>query len=130
MLDRIKHENPPIYLFVIGLAGWVVPGGGYYLLAEYRRAVIVFCAITVTFLLGLYVGSIGVIDPVASRPWYVAQIMNTPLVAVIGHIGAGGMYPSYGRPAELGQIYTGIAGLLNLLVIVKSVYLAHLRQEG
>ena len=45
-------------------------------------------------------------------------------------VGAAGTYPVYGRPAEIGQIYTSIAGLLNLLCIVNAVYMAHLRSVG
>jgi hypothetical protein len=77
---------------------------------------------------GLYVGSIGVIDPVGAKAWYVAQIMNSPLVAALGHLTAGGGFPVYGRPNEIGQIYTGVTGLLNLLCIINAVYLAHLHR--
>ena len=122
------RENKLLFLLIVALAGWVVPGGGYYILNEKKRAIVIFAAICVTFFLGLYIGSIGVVDPVISRPWYFAQIMNSPLVAILGHHTAGGGYPVYGRPNEIGQLYTGIAGLLNLLCIVNEVYSAHLRK--
>ena len=50
-----------------------------------------------------------------------------PLVFFLGQIGASGNFPVYGRAGEVGQIYTSIAGLLNLLCIVNAVYTAHLR---
>jgi hypothetical protein len=115
-------------LFLVGLAGWLVPGGGYFLLKETRRALIILATIVLTFGLGVYIGSIGVVDPVGSRLWYFLQIMNSPFVAIIGRMTAGGGYPVFGRPNEMGQIYTSIAGLLNLLSIVNSVYLAYLRR--
>jgi hypothetical protein len=84
--------------------------------------------IAATFAIGLYIGSVGVVDPVGAKPWYVAQIMNTPAVAALGQMTKTSGYAVYGRPGEIGQIYTSIAGLLNLLVIVNAVYLAHLRE--
>ena len=124
-------ENTLVSLFLTGLAGWIIPGGGYFFLRETSRALIIFITIAGTFCLGLYIGSIGVVDPIGSRLWFVIQMMTTPAVAVIGHMTAGGAFPVYGRPNEIGQIYTSTAGLLNLLCIVNSVYMAYLRKlEG
>ena len=126
-MGRRSKENQVLFLLVVGLLAWLVPGAGHFVLKEKKRAIIIFATIVLTFCMGIYVGSIGVIDPVGAWWWYVAQIMNSPMVAVLGHLTAGGAYPVYGRPNEIGQIYTSIAGLLNLLCIVNAVYLAHLR---
>jgi hypothetical protein len=115
-------------LLVVGLLAWLLPGAGHFALNEKKRAAIIFVAIVLTFCAGLYVGSIGVIDPINAKPWYVAQVMNSPLVLTLGHLTGTGNYPVYGRPNEIGQIYTGITGLLNLLCIVNAVYMAHLRK--
>ena len=123
-----NREKNILFLAVVALSSWFVPGAGYYLLKEKKHAAIIFATIVLTFSIGLYVGSIGVIDPIRSWHWYIAQIMNSPLVAILGHISAGGGFAVYGRPNDIGQIYTSIAGLLNLLCIVNAVYLAHLRQ--
>jgi hypothetical protein len=127
---RQIRENPLPFLAVVGLAGWLVPGGGYFLLKETKRALIIFITITLTFGVGIYIGSMGVVDPIGARLWYIVQLMNTPFVWIIGRMTAGGGYPVFGRPNEMGQIYTSIAGLLNLLSIVNSVYLAYLRKTG
>ena len=124
---RLKETNP-LFLIIIGLLSWLIPGGGYFLLNEKKRAVIIFLVIVLTFCIGLYVGSIGVIDSIDSKPWYVGQMMFSPTVAVLGYVTAGGGYQVYGRPNEIGQLYTSIAGLLNLLCIVNTVYLAHLHR--
>ncbi len=129
-MRRRSKEDYILFLLIVGLAGWLVPGGGHFLLKKEKQGIIIFTTIILTFCIGLYIGSIGVVDPVGSWPWYVAQIMNSPLVAVLGHVTAGGGYPVYGRPNEIGQIYTSIAGLLNLLCIVNAVYLANLRRTG
>ena len=120
-------ENHAAALISTGALAWLVPGAGHYALGEKKRAVIIFVAIILTFLVGVYVGSVGVIDPVHARPWYFAQMMNSPLVMILGRIGATGNYRVYGRAGEIGQIYTSIAGLLNLLCIVNAIYMAHLR---
>ena len=120
-------KSKPISLISVGLVGWLVPGGGYFLLKENIHGLIIFVTIFLTFLIGIYIGSIGVVDPVDSKPWYIAQIMNSPFVIMLGQITAKGDFPVYGRAREIGQIYTSIAGLLNLLCIINAVYSGHLR---
>jgi hypothetical protein len=132
-------DNHALYLITIGLLAWLVPGAGHYALHEHRRATVMFIVIVLTFLVGLYVGSIGVIDPIGAKPWYAAQVMNSPVVLLMGshvaHVQRQAesnhtkaiAYRVYGRPNEIGQIYTSIAGLLNLLCIVNAIYVAHLR---
>ncbi|MEJ2705103.1 MAG: hypothetical protein P8Z79_21910 [Sedimentisphaerales bacterium] len=123
-----SKEGHILMLLVVGLAGWLVPGGGHLVLGKTRHAIVIFVTIAATFGIGLYIGSVGVINPVGAKPWYVAQILNTPAVAALGQMTRTSGYAVYGRPGEIGQIYTSIAGLLNLLVIVNAVYLAHLRE--
>ncbi len=127
-MAQLSKENHVLFLLIVGLMGWLIPGGGHFLLKEQKRAIIIFTTIVLTFCAGIYVGSIGVIDPVGAKPWYAAQILNSPMVAVLGHLAAGGTFPVYGKPNEIGQIYTSIAGLLNLLCVINAVYLAHLRR--
>jgi hypothetical protein len=123
-------DNHALFLISTGALAWLVPGAGHYALNEKRRGLVIFVALVLTFTVGVYVGSIGVVDPVHARPWYVAQVMNSPLVMLLGRIGATGEYRVFGRANEIGQIYTSIAGLLNLLCIVNAVYTAHLRSVG
>ena len=127
-MEWSSKEKHTLLLLIVGLLAWLIPGAGHFLLKEKKRSIIIFATIVLIFCAGLYVGSIGVIDPVGAKPWYAAQIMNSPMVAAIGHLTAGGGYPVYGKPSEIGQIYTSIAGLLNLLCIINAVYVAHLRR--
>lgn len=126
-MARTGKDNDTLFLGIVGLLAWVVPGGGHFLLNERKRAVVIFVTVILTFVVGLYIGSIGAIDPVNAKPWYVAQLMNSPIVFFLGQISTSGHFPVYGRAGEIGQIYTSIAGLLNLLCIVNAVYTAHLR---
>jgi hypothetical protein len=124
--SAISKANDTLFLLTVGLLSWLIPGGGHLMLKENRRAFIIFVTIIFTFCIGIYIGSIGIINPVGAKPWYIAQIMNSPMVAVLGYFATKGDYPVFGRPNEIGQIYTSIAGLLNLLCVVNAVYLAHL----
>ena len=121
---RIK-ENNTLFVLVVGLLSWVLPGAGYLLIKEAKRFAIVFVTITMTFCMGLYIGSIGVVDPVASKICYTGQVLTSPFVSLLGHLTRGGGFIVYGKPNEIGQIYTGVAGLLNLLCIINAVYMAH-----
>lgn len=126
MANIQKHTNP-LFLIVVAIVSWLIPGAGYLLLNEKKRAIIIFITISLTFTTGIYVASIGVVDPLNAKAWFVAQMLNTPFVAILGSISTGSNYPVYGRTYEIGQIYTSIAGLLNLLCIVNSVHLAYTR---
>jgi hypothetical protein len=125
--------SPPntniLYALMVGLGGWFVPGAGHIILGERSRGIIIFVAITALFAGGLYIGSIGVVDAVNARPWYVGQMLTSPLVSLLARMNPsiGGMprWPSYGRPFEVGQIYTTIAGMLNFLCIVNAMYMAY-----
>jgi hypothetical protein len=130
-----RKKRPPV-LVHCGTARMAPPGGGTSLTERgktgndyIRDCYPDFPTITLTFCTGLYIGSIGIIDPVGATPWYVyvAQTMSSPIVLALGHISAGGGFPVYGWPNEVGQIYTSTAGLLNLLCIINALYLAHLR---
>jgi len=123
-----SKENHFVLLLTVGLVGWLVPGAGHFMIKERTRAIIIFTAIVLTFAIGLYIGSIAVVNPVTGKLAYVAQIMNSPAVAAIGRITKQGQYAVFGKPNEIGQIYTSIAGLLNLLCIVNAVYLAHVKK--
>ena len=139
-----SKEKHMLLVVTIGLVAWCIPGAGYCLLNDVKRCILVFVTIALTFGLGLYIGSVGVIDKVNHKPWYVAQVMNSPVVFLIGNYVANTAhqanmdriqnrdnpsepYTVYARQAEIGQIYTSIAGLLNLLCIVNAVYLAYTR---
>ncbi len=121
-----------LLLIVVGLAAWAVPGGGHFIIKERKRGIIIFVTVTLTFLAGLYVGSIAVVDRVGAKPWYDALIMSSPVVGLIANKVVMSktyvdetkpMFVSYGRSYDVGQIYTSVAGMLNLLCIISAVYM-------
>jgi len=124
---RSKDNNLAL-LLTVGLLGWLIPGAGHFFIKERSRALIIFTTIALTFIIGLYVGSVAVVNPATGKLAYVAQIMNSPAVVLIGRMTVDGHYTVFGKPNEIGQIYTSIAGLLNLLCVVNAVYLAHVQR--
>jgi hypothetical protein len=90
---------------VVALAGWLLPGSGYWLLGQWARGSIVFAAILTLYLLGLLVAGVRVIEvpgydahgneiqvrgqwiithgglmsEVSSKPWFVCQILTGPV---------------------------------------------------
>ena len=124
-MDMQKKVDHLLWLCTVALAAWVLPGAGHFLLSERKRALLIFLTITLTFAAGLWVGSIGVIDSVAGWAWYIAQIMVSPAAGIIDHITRSQKIVSFARPSDIGQIYTSVAGLLNLLCVINAVYLAY-----
>ncbi len=134
MKPNSSSADQGLRLVIVALAAWVIPGAGHFLIHERKRAFIIFVTITALFLSGLYIGSIGVVNHVNSKPWFLGQIFYSPAVGILsqkvqnGYIDKDGNrmdYDSYGRPCDVGQIYTGVAGLLNLLCILSAVYMAY-----
>lgn len=134
--------------FLVAVAGWVLPGAGYWLIGQRARGVTVCIAILLLFAAGLFVGGVRVIDvpgyeeagvrrvtgdgrwmlyaqPMATlldKPWYLGQIFVGPatLAASYGSIKAARHeYPKgTAHVAEFGTLYCAVAGMLNLLVII------------
>lgn len=54
--------------------------------------------------------------------WFLGQVLMGPLVAVVGylsnHAAQMGVERAYGRLWDVGSLYTAVAGMLNLLLIV------------
>ena len=124
-MNRQSVAKNMLLLPLAAVLGWLVPGAGYIVPRQIPRGVIVFVTITATFCAGLYIGSIGVVDQIGAKWWFFAQILTSPAVILLGRLTAGGTYPVYGRPCEIGQLYTSIAGLLNLLCIINAVYITY-----
>lgn len=114
-----------------GLLGWLVPGLGHVFIGDRLRGVICMATIVLTFWSGVAIGGVrGTIDPHERSLWFVAQLCagtNAGLAYAIRQVGsadAGSERPSAPAPwasAEIGVHYTGVAGLLNILVILDAM---------
>ena len=129
MADTNTNNRLPLekglWLIIVGLVAWMIPGAGHFLIRERKRGLILFAVITTLFAMGLFIGSIGVVDWVTGKIWFYAQILYSPAVGLIGNTTKHGGYLVHGHPCDIGQIYTGIAGMLNLLCVLSAVYMAY-----
>lgn len=117
---------------VAGFLSWLVPGLGHIYIGDRGRGIICLVTIVVTFWTGIAIGGVqGTVAPRARRLWFVAQLGtggNTlaayalhyhvdPETARSSRLSVISHYAS----SEVGVHYTGVAGLLNLLVIFDAV---------
>ncbi len=130
--------NPVIRVPIVGLLAWIVPGLGHFFIGERVRGLIYLVTITVTFWGGVAIG--GVCDTVNRQErtaWFMAQSC-TGVYALTAHfwgqhLGRGDkdkLPPecrAHWMSAETGVVYAGVAGLLNILVILDALARADLR---
>ena len=134
-------HSPAVPPPLVALAGWIVPGAGYWLLGQRTRAITVGVTILLVFVFGILISGIrvvqapdmngggGVMQRVLTRPWFIGQVL-------IGPVGIGSAYISdqlahsekyanieaKARLAEIGTLYTAVAGMLNLLTIIDAAH--------
>ena len=70
-----RHISPAL----VALAGWVIPGGGYFLLGERKCAYTVGLSIILLFLMGILIGGIRIMDPPGWGEYgYMDQLIARP----------------------------------------------------
>jgi len=139
MPESVDNMPPPL----VALAGWLVPGAGYWLIGEKKRAITVGVTIVAIFIVGILISGIrvveapdmgtagGPIQKVLSRPWFIGQVLNGPMgIAAawtsdqLAHSARYKTIEAKARLAEIGTLYTAVAGMLNLLTMIDSAYRA------
>ena len=137
--------------YLVALAGWLVPGAGYWLIGHRGRGVTVGVTIVLLFVFGLLVGGVRVLEvpyydrtgrrvdrplleEVRSKPWSIAQVMTGPVAIAAGAVSVYASTPdstgntpgaeSHARVNEIAILYTAVAGMLNLLTIIDSAHRA------
>lgn len=117
---------------VAGVLTWLVPGLGHLYLGQRARGLVCMITITVTFWTGVAIGGVrSTVDPHGRKLWFLAQLCtggNTAagygLHRYIDPDAARRTKPAvtpYWASADVGVHYTGVAGLLNLLVIFDAI---------
>jgi len=124
---------------LIAVAAWAMPGLGYWLIGEKIRAVICGVCVLAIFLMGLLIGGVRVVtppaglglDPILQKPWFCGQVLAGP-IAIVSATAASYTSPdreSTSRSNEIGMLYTAIAGMLNLLVMMDAAHRSTLPAE-
>jgi hypothetical protein len=131
------HSAPPTPL--VALAGWLIPGAGYFLIGHRTRALVVGVSVIVLFLFGILIAGIAVVEApslggggtviggILQKPWFLGQVMTGPIGLISAWIGqaVADDYPAAkARLGEIGTLYTAVAGMLNLLAIIDASHRA------
>ena len=135
--------RPPLWNLPAAIAAWVLPGLGHLMGGEIKRGLVLGITIGSLWVAGLLIGGINVVEAKTAdnrvRPWFLGQMLMAPsLLVEYTHDRYRAQYrgqeptpdpdgptlyePSYGRPYEIGTLYTALAGLLNLLAVVDVIY--------
>lgn len=112
--------------YIAGILAWLVPGAGHIYLGQRKRGLLLCAGICLTFFLGLLLGGVEMVDVKYSKPWFMAQILAGAPCIITALIQNAHMPPGLGRGIELGQVYTGVAGMMNLLAVIDAL----LRSQG
>lgn len=138
MSEPSRALTPPP---LVALLGWLIPGAGYWVLGDRRRALTVGITILALFFLGVLIGGVRVIEAPPSagqfmqRPWFIGQALAGPIGLVgawISNLLSAGRYAlviPHSRVAEIGTLYTAVAGMLNLMAIIDAAHRAMRRGE-
>ena len=113
---------------LIALFAWALPGLGHWFLGERARALIFFVVLTVTFWGGVAVGGVrSTVQLKENGAWIAAQLCMGPQALGAWYLGNqnqakyGDQFKAPWPASNISVVYTGIAGLLNLLIIIDSL---------
>jgi hypothetical protein len=105
---------------------WVLPGLGHWYLGLRGRAIVLFVTITVTFWCGVAVGGVqSTVNAGENGAWLAAQLCaGVQTVAALmwsKSLSQGPELEAIYPAVDIAVVYAGIAGLLNLLVIIDAL---------
>ncbi len=131
---RLSEQPEPSFIKmpIAGILSWILPGLGHIYLGQRSRGLVLLVTITATFWTGVAIGSVqGTVDPTERKIWFFAQIGtggNAISALALNRITTSEDRANNRKPvvtnwvaAEVGVHYTGVAGLLNILVIFDAV---------
>jgi hypothetical protein len=146
----------PLSSAVAGLLAWLIPGAGHWFLGRRVRAVILFVIIQGLFWWGVAIGGVFTVDPREELWWSRAQLC-TGAGGVVSYYRQSAKHQSLVEEAKAtdgdldhvtqslkaaknlvlvapaagpARVFTGVAGMLNLLCIIDVVLLAALGLRG
>jgi hypothetical protein len=97
--------------------GLLVPGGGQLAVGRPGKALLMLLAIGGLFAGGLALTGFTAIDPDRHLLWAVAQAGIAGPAVLVWHLTQDALQPVAARWMDIGQLYVGIAGLLNLVAV-------------
>ncbi len=134
--ERYDSSDEAQFQFVAPLLAWLLPGSGHWFLGYRRRGVLIASGVLGLYVLGLLIGSVGVVNRRDAFWWYCGQVFAGPATPMLDYWGAkhappddpaddpGYTYatPSFAKVSEIGTLYTTLAGLMNLIAILDVMF--------
>jgi hypothetical protein len=123
-----RTDQPPLHRVVLagGLA-WILPGMGHVYGGDRRRGLVLLVVMSATFWGGVAIAGVqSTVQPRARKAWFLAQVCagTHTLVAFTWGTSRAQQFPkerAQHMAEEIGIIYTGVIGLLNILVILDAM---------
>lgn len=128
-----NQQTPSIAkITTTGLLAWLVPGLGHIVCGDRQRGLIILVTITVTFWGGVAIGGVRTtVDPQRQKLWFMAQICSGGNAIAAASWGESArnevnnddsaLAHSHWGSTEVALVYTGVAGLLNVLAVMNSL---------
>ena len=114
---QTNNQLKLVPMITTGIAAWLIPGAGHWMLGKKDRAIVIFVSVLFLFFTGIYIGGSALINTAHAKLWYIAQIFNgIPCLIMTSKEQMG-----FGKGIDLGQLYTSCAGLLNLMCVIDAV---------
>ena len=128
MPEKDKKKDP----LVAAVVAWLVPGAGHLYLGRRGKAAVFFVLITGSFVYGLSLGEFKNVYPERYPAGFFGQIF-TGIPALAGlalNYAMPGQVDESEKTFDLSFVYTCVAGLLNLLLIIDASYTASGGKHG
>ncbi len=131
-----KNQTQPsseITPYIAGILAWLIPGAGHFYRGRRARGIVICIAICSTFMIGILLGSVDIIThrkptgDTMDKARFVAQMftgvpgITTALIPKPADSNIDPNIGVLGRGVDIGQVYTVIAGLLNMLCILDAL---------
>jgi hypothetical protein len=147
-----RHDRDESFQPVALLLACALPGLGHAYLGDVKRGVLIFSSIMGLFLGGILIGGIDVVDRTEDKWWFILQAGVGPTAFATNALhqnvyklefrGPRGPVRQSGRPDpadnpnnqpapakkslgrvnEVGSLYTAMAGMLNLIVVIDAAW--------
>lgn len=126
-------------MLVAGALGVLLPGLGHFFIGRKKHALVYFVALTATFWGGVAIGGVRAsVDTQQHKVWFAAQMLNAGYTGLVlaWQSQLPKVDPATNAPLglavwpsdEIARVYTGIAGMLNLLLLIDLLLRPWIRQ--
>jgi hypothetical protein len=127
-VEPLPRTNP----VVIGVAAWLIPGAGHFLVGQVRKSAIFFVVLSAMFLIGLAFG--GRLFPFQMSEPLVFLAAAAEWAMALPRIGAAILDQGHGNVVsityEYGNTFLIVSGLLNALIVLDAVDYARGRKDA